>query len=280
MVSTPYAPDGLFDRIEKEPEETCIYKRILMDYTYGLDKIYTREEIDKAKISPSFEREYNLQYLGGIGNVFHIKDIEYAQSIDYNADELPWGIQSVMGIDPSPGGGPAGIVVTAMVDGKTRVLWAEQYPKADYNQTLEEAWNLIQRFNVTKAMVDASFPSLIRALKIQWGERPDYENVEKKHIQWMRVEPVPFGPQHKAMLQHAKFLIESQYVLINPKFDKLIISLKSATHNNMNLDKEATVYDDILDAFRLALKAYRFTTKNIEEEDIKNVKTQINQRNA
>jgi hypothetical protein len=61
MVSTPYAPDGLFDSIEKEPEERCIYKRILLDYTYGLDKIYTREEIEKAKISPSFEREYRLE---------------------------------------------------------------------------------------------------------------------------------------------------------------------------------------------------------------------------
>jgi hypothetical protein len=34
MVSTPYAPDGLFDSIEKEPEESCIYKRILLDYTW------------------------------------------------------------------------------------------------------------------------------------------------------------------------------------------------------------------------------------------------------
>ena len=33
MVSTPYAPDGLFDSIEKEPEEISIYKRILLDYT-------------------------------------------------------------------------------------------------------------------------------------------------------------------------------------------------------------------------------------------------------
>ena len=41
--------DGLFERIEQEPEETCIYKRIFLDYTYGLDKIYTREEIEKAK---------------------------------------------------------------------------------------------------------------------------------------------------------------------------------------------------------------------------------------
>jgi late competence protein required for DNA uptake (superfamily II DNA/RNA helicase) len=54
MVSTPNSPDGLFERIEKEPEETCIYKRLKLDYTYGLDRIYTKE---KAKQSPSFERE-------------------------------------------------------------------------------------------------------------------------------------------------------------------------------------------------------------------------------
>ena len=78
MVSTPNAPDGLFEKIEKEPEETCIYKRLKLDYTYGLGKIYTEEEIDKAKQSPSFEREYNLKYLGLIGNVFHTADIERA----------------------------------------------------------------------------------------------------------------------------------------------------------------------------------------------------------
>ncbi|MFL6399837.1 MAG: DEAD/DEAH box helicase family protein, partial [Nitrososphaeraceae archaeon] len=49
MVSTPNAPDGLFERIEKESEDTCIYKRIFLDYTYGLGKIYTQEEIEKAK---------------------------------------------------------------------------------------------------------------------------------------------------------------------------------------------------------------------------------------
>ena len=76
MVSTPNSPDGLFERIEWEPEETCLYKRIFLDYTYGLDLIYAKEEIEKAKASPSFEREYNLKYLGKVGNVFHILDIE------------------------------------------------------------------------------------------------------------------------------------------------------------------------------------------------------------
>jgi hypothetical protein len=67
MVSTPNAPEGLFERIEKEAEDSCLYKRIFLDYTYGVGKIYTADEIEKAKQSPSFEREYNLKYLGKIG---------------------------------------------------------------------------------------------------------------------------------------------------------------------------------------------------------------------
>ena len=78
MVSTPNAPDGLFERIEREPEETCLYKRLFLDYSYGLGRIYTEAEIAAAKASPSFEREYNLKYLGLIGNVFRVKDIEAA----------------------------------------------------------------------------------------------------------------------------------------------------------------------------------------------------------
>jgi hypothetical protein len=49
-----------------------------LDYTYGLGRIYTEEEIQAAKASPLFEREYNLKYLGLIGNVLHTKDIEVA----------------------------------------------------------------------------------------------------------------------------------------------------------------------------------------------------------
>jgi hypothetical protein len=105
MVSTPNAPDGLFEHIEREPEETCIYKRLLLDYTYGFDKIYSIEEIDKANASPSFEREYNLKYLGLIGNVFHTKDIEAAiqKGTGYNPDQINDYAQKSMGIDPAFG---------------------------------------------------------------------------------------------------------------------------------------------------------------------------------
>jgi hypothetical protein len=140
MVSTPNAPEGLFERIEKESEDTCLYKRIFLDYTYGIGKIYSAEEIEKAKQSPSFEREYNLKYLGRIGNVFHTKDIEAAIELGkkYNPDNFnPYYFTSVsMGIDPAYGSSAFGIVVTEWTDNHIRVLYADEYHRPDYNEML------------------------------------------------------------------------------------------------------------------------------------------------
>ena len=49
MVSTPNAPGGLFYKIEKEPEDTCLYKRLKTGLHYGLGKSIHKEEIEKAK---------------------------------------------------------------------------------------------------------------------------------------------------------------------------------------------------------------------------------------
>jgi hypothetical protein len=68
----------------------------------------------------------------------------------------------------------------------------------------------------------------------------------------MRVEPVSFGVEHKALLYHAKFLLENRYIQIYPSFDKLIIALRSPWAKDGVLDKEVTSHNDILDAFRLA----------------------------
>jgi hypothetical protein len=47
---------------------------------------------------------------------------------------------------------------------------------------------------------------------------------------------------------------------IHPRFDKLITALRTAVENGEGkLDKEATSYDDVFDAFRLAMKYYKFT---------------------
>jgi hypothetical protein len=74
----------------------------------------------------------------------------------------------------------------------------------------------------------------------------------------MTVIPVNFGLEHKTMLAHMKMIFEKESVFINPVFDKLVISLRTAVEKEGVLDKTATSYNDILDAFRLALKFYSY----------------------
>ena len=63
------------------------------------------------------------------------------------------------------------------------------------------------------------------------------------------------------MLGYRKMILENDggRIAINPdRFDKLITSLRTAVDIDGILDKEATSYNDIFDAFRLALKFYHF----------------------
>jgi hypothetical protein len=75
----------------------------------------------------------------------------------------------------------------------------------------------------------------------------------------MDVVPVSFSIEHRSMLGNCKMFLERDggHIAINPKFDKLITSLRTAVENDGVLDKEATSYDDVFDAFRLALHFYR-----------------------
>src|SRR5919197_5223838 len=210
MVSTPNAPGGLFERIEKEPESTCLYKRLYLDlnYTVGLGKIYTIEEIERAKQSPSFEREYGLKYLGRIGNTFLTSDIDKALAplllpttnnlqqqanennnsssssasfIVVNPDQFILGARKSMGIDPAWGSSAFGIVITRYVDGKVQVLYADQFERPDFNGMIQKVWELYMKFqfdgSVDRIYVDGANPSFIRSLKLALGEREDYEKV-------------------------------------------------------------------------------------------------------
>jgi hypothetical protein len=70
-----------------------------------------------------------------------------------------------------------------------QILHAQGYKRPDFNEMLEKAWNLIFNYSVQKIYIDGANPSSIKSLKMQWGERPDYENVPKEQKQFMRVEP-------------------------------------------------------------------------------------------
>ena len=53
--------------------------------------------------------------------------------------------------------------------------------------------------------------------------------------------------------------LEDGRIMIHPRFDKLITALRTAVENGEGkLDKEATSYDDVFDAFRLAMRYYKY----------------------
>jgi uncharacterized membrane protein YgaE (UPF0421/DUF939 family) len=138
--------------------------------------------------------------------------------------------------------------------------------------------SLVNKYGITygngcRILVDGANPSFIRSLKYQLGENIDYEQemdyYKKSYhdiynldflIRNMFVIPVHFVKEHKRMLTHAKRILQYKdgSMAINPTFDKLITSLRTAVESGEGLlDKEATSYDDVFDAFRMSLQFYQ-----------------------
>ena len=101
-------------------------RRLSLGYEYGLDKIFTREEIEKAKKSPSFEREYNLKYAGKIGNLLSPLKIDTAINTGNKLEHIPINPYCIhsLGVDPAFGSSAFGLVLTEHLkeENKIRVL--------------------------------------------------------------------------------------------------------------------------------------------------------------
>jgi hypothetical protein len=270
MVSTPNAPDGLFDKIEREPEDTCLYRRLCLDYTYGLDKIYTRQEIVLAQKSPSFEREYNLKYLGKVGNVFHTLDIEAAICTEQEGKEMmDWSTSIMvgrsMGIDVAWGDtSKFAIVITQHRNRKVEVFYASTFEKPQMNEIINHIMQLKQRHHITKIYVDGANPEVIRELKSRIGEYHDYYGRLTEEQIWglrssnsWQIIPVNFQKRHREMLQWTYTLMSKRLIKIYPSLQKQIVSLRTAVViDDWKLDKQQTSHVDTLDSFRLACCNY------------------------
>ena len=267
MVSTPNAPDGLFERIEREPEDICLYKRLFLDYTYGLDRIYTRQEIEMAKASPSFEREYNLKYLGKVGNVFHTLDIEAIICTKQEGQEMmDWSTSTMigrsMGIDVAWGDtSKFAIVITQYRNNKVEVFYAESFDKPLMNEIIDHIMQLKQRHHITKLYVDGANPEVIRELKTRIGEYHDYYGRLTEEQVWAlrssnswQIIPVNFQKRHREMLRWTYTLLSKRFIRIHPSLQHLIVSLRTAVvSDEWKLDKQQTSHHDTLDSLRRAL---------------------------
>ncbi len=262
MVSTPNRPDRLFQSIEKDRNSK--YKKIVLTYEVGLGKIYDPLEIEKKKLEPEFPREYQGLYLGRIGNIFSSSQVQTCMDLglEFSTEKIPVSLYTLksVGVDFRFSSSSTAIVTLEHI--KTdrdiiRVIDCELIYKGDPNSIVDLCWKIWQRSNYMNCVffIDGSNRAMVNLLKIRWQESLSWENNES-FDDTIRIRPVNFNTEHKNMFSNLHAVVSKNYLAIDPKYDKLLTSLRTAYATELTLDKNQTSYNDLLDGLRLSLNGY------------------------
>ncbi|HJT49782.1 MAG TPA: terminase family protein [Nitrososphaeraceae archaeon] len=273
FVSTPYKVNDLFYTMDKA-QNTRFYK-IDLPHEVGLGKIYDPEELEKEKQQPYFKREYCLMYNVGSGNIFTEQSLQVCEQLGIKYRGIPHSNSTIksMGIDEGFGSSATAFVIVELIDNIIRVIHSEQLKRSSNQEMIQRALQLMLQYNIldnqnSRVWIDASQPGLIKSLKLNIaGETVDYERIIQRARQnghdidnqlylYMRVVPVNFNTQGKIMLGNLKKYIDMGKVAIDPEaHSELLGDLRIAeADENLLLKKDQANTQDLLDAFRLAIK--------------------------
>ena len=170
-----------------------------------------------------------------------------------------------VGLDPGFSSSSTGIVILEHVKDNDkhiiRVVDCHLIDKGDPNKIVDLCWQIYSGNNFMKThfFIDGSNAAFSNLLKIKFSESLNWQQVKD----WgpnsnTKIRPISFNSEHKNMLSNLHAVVTKGLLAIPQKHDKLITSLRTAYARELDLDKKQTSCDDLLDALRLALKAYDF----------------------
>ena len=149
MVSTPNNPGGSILQDRKGTRRYLPVQKVEDGLHLWTWKNIHKEEIDKARLSPGFGREYEFQYLGKIGNVFNPLQIDKAIELgeQYSWKSIPindYTLHSV-GVDVGFGSSSTAVVLTEFLkeERKIRVLYAEEFEHANPQDIVDICFNSV-----------------------------------------------------------------------------------------------------------------------------------------
>jgi hypothetical protein len=259
-------PDCLFQSIEKDPNSK--YEKIIHDYTVGLGKIYNVEEIKKKMREAKFPREYQGMYLGKVDNIFSSSQVQICVDLgsEFNTDKISVSLYTLksVGIDPGFSSSSTGLVTLEQtkIDNNRhiiRVIDCHLIDKGELNQIVNLCWDIWKRHNFMNVVffIAGSNRAMVNILKIKFCESLFWENTtDFGHNSNIRIRPINFNTEHKNMLSNLHAVVSKGYLAIPEKYDKLITSLRTAYAEALNLKKDVTSYDDLLDTLCLSLNGY------------------------
>ena len=315
LNSTVNIPNGLLERIEKQTDEECKYKRLFLLWKKGYGYMYTKRDIMLARQSDSWSKEYEGEYYALFGNLFskevlefaarfydilNIKDRQTFKTIrqikriegELNISEvisdfryLGSGYPTSIGIDIGYASSKFAYVATKYIDGIIYVVKEISLDYATHEESVEKAKNLLYDDYPSfhpKIFADASGVSFIRTLKQEiYDQGQDYHKLtpdqlvsSMKAANGMIVCPIAFGKYSDRMIYHMRRLFELGIIRLDPKLTPLLWqSLQTASYDKerQTFDKENTAYNDVFDAFRLALINIEISNQGVLylEKDIK-----------
>ena len=239
MVSTPNIPGGLFENMEKEKKS--IYTMKKLNYEKGLDRIYKSVDIAKAKESPSFEREYNLKYGYGVGDIFPFIDMAIK---DYDLG-MKYGDKGLF-IDPGYGTSKFGIVGFEKLDGILYVKEAKEFDRPSGVEITETVVTYSHQFD-NYCKVDAAHPEFVKDLLLR-GIAASAVSFGKKVVDPSKKEGAKIS-QRKLMTLTAASAVKEKKVIIHPMFTDLIAQLRSVKYDEKGGPDKKELTFDIGDAF-------------------------------
>ena len=279
VISTPNKPGDMLHRITEQKEEQCIYKRMYLPYNVGLPpagNIFTQQEIEIAKRSSSFNREYDLKFAGITGTVFLESKIQAAIALGDSTDlfklllKNPKAMietQFYCAIDPSFGSSRFAICLVAVVDDYIYVIDTEELEREEFNVCIDTAIGVMEKYGISRQniiyFVDSSSPAVCTAIMAEMGDKTNYTQViefrKKQNLRdvWYdyRTVPINFSHQQKRnLLLNAKQILDNNMIVLDrERHSNLILALRTAVADDLILDKQHTQHHDILDAFCMCL---------------------------
>jgi len=259
MVSTPNRPDGLFYKIEHENKfGKSYFNKIFLDYRRGLGKIYDDKFIEREKSEPYFEREYNLKYLGKIGNVFSPTLIELCTNLAQKYKQQPNNFAyHPIGVDYGYNSSKT-VICVGEWDTENKVLrivrmddFGDMPPTPQL--VADRLFDIYMEFGQnTHFFVDGSNAGSVNQAKIKFGESMNWRK-QDAFSKRDRIHPIHFGvdQEHRKLLFNMFDLCTKGMLAIDERYDKLITSMRTAQMIDWDLNKDETVHNDYLDACRL-----------------------------
>jgi hypothetical protein len=240
LISTPNLPGGLFERMEDEEDNGYVMKH--MDYKIGLNKVFKEEDIITAKKSPSFEREYNLKYGFGTGDVYEALD-----NIITEYDLTVVGGRSGCYGDPAFGSSNFGVLGAEIRDDILYITEANEFPRPSPSAMLDVMEDMAHKYN-DNCKIDSAHPGFIRdleergipALPINFGLQ--IRDHESANIQSLRSK----------MAINSAQMVKMGKVRIHPSHTKLISQLRAAQFDKKGGINKEELNFDIGDCFIMA----------------------------